>query len=208
MWNNIIWISRPTTAYNTHITHCPMLESQEMSCEYVTGTENYTKYLVKGLLERRVNTCGRNLSIDLFFTSVTIAEWLRDSFDRFDCGRNPSKQESPMASKSQTAERTKVLSTFTVRISYPWWWRTRWRRKRAVRMCLFCRQCTSHEGHHGSNGWLLLHPVQDQEMDDQRALRARQCPVKHANSLGQDLPHSYDFLWKLSHQAACPTSAK
>ena len=45
--------------------------------EYVTGTDNYTKYLVKGL-ERRVDIRGRNLSIDRFFTSVTIAEWLLD----------------------------------------------------------------------------------------------------------------------------------
>lgn len=43
--------------------------------EYVTGTDNYTKYLVKGL-ERQVNIKGRNLSIDRYFTSVTIAEWL------------------------------------------------------------------------------------------------------------------------------------
>lgn len=43
--------------------------------EYVTGTDNYTKYLVKGL-ERFTNLKGRNLSIDRYFTSMSIAEWL------------------------------------------------------------------------------------------------------------------------------------
>ena len=39
--------------------------------EYVTSTDNYTKYLVKGL-ERSVDIRGCNLSIDRFFTSVMI----------------------------------------------------------------------------------------------------------------------------------------
>ena len=39
--------------------------------EYVTGTDNYTKYLIKGL-ERYVDIRGRNVSIDRFFTSMTI----------------------------------------------------------------------------------------------------------------------------------------
>lgn len=43
--------------------------------EYVTGTDNYTKYLMKGL-ERYINLKGRNLSIDRYFTSMTIASWL------------------------------------------------------------------------------------------------------------------------------------
>ena len=42
---------------------------------YVTGTDNYTKYLVDGLS----NYCdirGRNISMDRFFTSMTIAKYL------------------------------------------------------------------------------------------------------------------------------------
>ena len=45
--------------------------------EYVTGTDNYTKYLVKGL-EQHVNLQGRNISMDRYFTSMTISEYLLD----------------------------------------------------------------------------------------------------------------------------------
>ena len=41
---------------------------------YVTGTDNYTKYLVKGL-EKQTNIQGRNISMDRYFTSMTIAEY-------------------------------------------------------------------------------------------------------------------------------------
>ena len=45
--------------------------------EYVTGTDNYTKYLVEGL-EQHVNLQGRNISMDRYFTSMTISEYLLD----------------------------------------------------------------------------------------------------------------------------------
>ena len=45
--------------------------------EYVTGTDNYTKYLVEGL-EQHVNLQGRNISMDRYFTSMTISEYLFD----------------------------------------------------------------------------------------------------------------------------------
>lgn len=43
--------------------------------EYVTGTDNYTKWLVKGA-ERSVDLSGRNISIDRYFTSMHISDWL------------------------------------------------------------------------------------------------------------------------------------
>ena len=42
---------------------------------YISGTDNYTKYLVDHLSERVVLT-GRNLSMNQLYTSVEIAEWL------------------------------------------------------------------------------------------------------------------------------------
>ena len=42
---------------------------------YVTGTDNYTKYLVKGL-QRTVDICGRNISMDRYFTSMEVSRWL------------------------------------------------------------------------------------------------------------------------------------
>lgn len=43
--------------------------------QYVTGTDNYTKWLVKGA-ERFVDLRGRNISLDRYFTSMTVCEWL------------------------------------------------------------------------------------------------------------------------------------
>ena len=40
--------------------------------EYVTGTNNYTKYLVKGL-QRSVDIRGRNISMDRYFTSMEVS---------------------------------------------------------------------------------------------------------------------------------------
>ena len=48
-----------------------------MGSEYVTGTDNYRKYLVEGL-EQHVNLQGRNISMDRYFTSRTISEYLLD----------------------------------------------------------------------------------------------------------------------------------
>ena len=45
--------------------------------EHMTGRNNYTKYLVEGL-EQHVNLRGRNISIDRYFTSMTISEYLLD----------------------------------------------------------------------------------------------------------------------------------
>ena len=42
---------------------------------YLSGTDNYTKYLVDYLSERIVLS-GRNLTMDRLYTSVEIAEWL------------------------------------------------------------------------------------------------------------------------------------
>ena len=45
---------------------------------YVTGTDNYTKYLVKNVTRvGRVNVLrGCNISLDRFLTTVGIADWL------------------------------------------------------------------------------------------------------------------------------------
>ena len=45
--------------------------------EYVTGTDNYTKYLVEGL-KQHVNLQGRNISMDRYFNCRTIFEYLLD----------------------------------------------------------------------------------------------------------------------------------
>ena len=42
---------------------------------YLSGTDNYTKYLIDYLSERVVLS-GRNLTMDRLYTSVDIAEWL------------------------------------------------------------------------------------------------------------------------------------
>ena len=44
---------------------------------YVTGTDKYTEYLVKTVIEPGGKDCvkGRNISLDCYFTSMTIAEW-------------------------------------------------------------------------------------------------------------------------------------
>ena len=45
---------------------------------YVTGTDNYTKYLVENVIcVGRVNVLrGCNISLDRFLTSVGIVDWL------------------------------------------------------------------------------------------------------------------------------------
>ena len=43
----------------------------------MTGTDNYTKYLVDGS-EQNVNLQGRNILMDRYFTSMTISEYLLD----------------------------------------------------------------------------------------------------------------------------------
>ena len=45
--------------------------------EYVTGTDNHTKYLAEGL-EQHLNLQGRNISMDRYFTRMTISEYLPD----------------------------------------------------------------------------------------------------------------------------------
>ena len=44
---------------------------------YVVGTDEKTQYLVKRLLEH-TNLTGRNISVDRYFTSVPLSEWLLD----------------------------------------------------------------------------------------------------------------------------------
>ena len=45
---------------------------------YITGTDNYTNYLMEnGIRVGWVNVlCGCNISLDRFLTSVGIADWL------------------------------------------------------------------------------------------------------------------------------------
>ena len=45
--------------------------------DYVMGIDNYTKYLVEGL-EQHVNLQGRNISVDRYFPSMAISEYLLD----------------------------------------------------------------------------------------------------------------------------------
>ena len=45
--------------------------------QYMTGTDNYSKDLFEGL-EQHVNLQGRNISMDRYFTSMTISEYLLD----------------------------------------------------------------------------------------------------------------------------------
>ena len=44
---------------------------------YITGTDNYTKYLVDNAIRVGGASClkGRNISIDRYFTSMAVAEW-------------------------------------------------------------------------------------------------------------------------------------
>ena len=43
---------------------------------YVSGIDEYTKYLVEGVSQYN-DICGTNISMDRYFTSVSIADWTR-----------------------------------------------------------------------------------------------------------------------------------
>ena len=45
---------------------------------YVTGTDNYTKYLVNNTIRGKNCIRGRNISLDRYFTSLSIADWCRE----------------------------------------------------------------------------------------------------------------------------------
>ena len=47
---------------------------------YVKGTDNYTKYLTENSIQVGGKNClrGRNISLDGYFTSISIAEWCLD----------------------------------------------------------------------------------------------------------------------------------
>ena len=44
---------------------------------YVTGTDEYTKYLINGAIAIAGVACisGQNLSLDWYFTSMAVADW-------------------------------------------------------------------------------------------------------------------------------------
>ena len=64
----------PYTYYTLTYAGKPSKTNNEASKYYISGTDEYTKYLVNG-----VNNCnftdGSNISVDWYFTSVTIAHW-------------------------------------------------------------------------------------------------------------------------------------
>ena len=56
-----------------------MLASLNLSqTSFVTGTDNYTKYLVDSL-KQYVQLRGRNISMDRYFTSLPVAEYLLEN---------------------------------------------------------------------------------------------------------------------------------
>ena len=48
---------------------------------HITGTDNYTKYLTENSIRVGGKNClrGRNISLDRYFTSISIAEWCLDN---------------------------------------------------------------------------------------------------------------------------------
>ena len=50
---------------------------EEQNQYYVTATDNYTKYLVENFIRvaGSISIKGRNISLDRFFTSISIADW-------------------------------------------------------------------------------------------------------------------------------------
>lgn len=69
--------------------------------EYVTGTDNYTKYLVKGL-RRSVDIRGRNISMGCFFTSMEVSRWLQEKGLTVVGTLKSNRQGIPEAIKSVT----------------------------------------------------------------------------------------------------------
>ena len=65
-----------STLSNTYFTlpYCGKPE-EESSPFYITSTDKYTIYLVKNR-SKNVDSSGRNISMDRFFTSISIAEYL------------------------------------------------------------------------------------------------------------------------------------
>ena len=61
--------------YVSHMYVTPPVDTPNQY--YISGTDNYTKYLVAYLAERVVLS-GRNLTMDRLYTSIEIAEWLQN----------------------------------------------------------------------------------------------------------------------------------
>ena len=64
----------PYTYYTLSYAGKPSETSNEASKYYIAGTDEYTKYLVNGVNHYH-SIDGSNLSMDRYFTSVTIARW-------------------------------------------------------------------------------------------------------------------------------------
>ena len=64
----------PFTYYTLSYAGKPSETNNEASKYYITGTDEYTKYLVNGVNHYH-SIGGSNLSMDRYFTSVTIARW-------------------------------------------------------------------------------------------------------------------------------------
>ena len=63
----------PYTYFTLPYAGKPEIEGTEF---YITGTDEYSVYLVDKL-SSHVDITGRNLSLDRYFTSVTIAHYLK-----------------------------------------------------------------------------------------------------------------------------------
>ena len=72
-WRNIV---HTTYTYYT-LPYAGKPEEITDDSQYVTGTDNYSKDLFEGL-EQHVNLQGRNISMDRYFTSMTVSEYLLD----------------------------------------------------------------------------------------------------------------------------------
>ena len=89
--------------------------------EYVTGTDNYTKYLVEGL-EQHVNLQGRNISMDRYFTSMTISECLLDKGMTVVGTMRPDRAGTPKEMKETKPRKSpSTLYAYIIQISSQWW---------------------------------------------------------------------------------------
>ena len=89
--------------------------------EYVTGTGNYTKYLVEGL-EQHVNLQGRNISMDRYFTSMTISEYLLDKGMRVVGTMRSDRAGIPKEMKETKSRKSpSTLYAYKIQISSQCW---------------------------------------------------------------------------------------
>ena len=74
LYRSLCHANVPYTYYSLPYTGKPDVTDDEANKYYVTGTDNYTKYLVNGFCKfDKIKGC--NISMDRYFTSVPLAKW-------------------------------------------------------------------------------------------------------------------------------------